>query len=129
MLLEVCDSSMTYRSRYFTVLQSAPVLDLLMDDLLNPRSLAFQIADLSEHCEGLSRTLRGAEWPSAKQARVEEAAEALFDEDVRMLCQADPDGRRTWLDHLLENLDYALPALSDAITNTCFSHAEVERTA
>jgi uncharacterized alpha-E superfamily protein len=68
MLLEVCDSSMTYRSRYFTVLQSAPVLDLLMDDLRNPRSLAFQIADLSEHCEGLSRMLRGAEWPAAKQA-------------------------------------------------------------
>jgi hypothetical protein len=46
-----------------------------------------------------------------------------------MLCQADPDGRRAWLGHLLENLETALPALSDAITNTCFSHAEVERTA
>jgi transglutaminase-like putative cysteine protease len=29
MLLEVADSSITYRSRYFTVLQAAPVLDLL----------------------------------------------------------------------------------------------------
>jgi uncharacterized alpha-E superfamily protein len=129
MLLEVCDSSMTYRSRYFTVLQSAPVLDLLMNDETNPRSLAFQIDDLSAHCHALARTLRGAEWPSAKQARVEAAAAALFEEDVQMLCQADPDGRRAWLGHLLENLETALPALSDAITNTCFSHAEVERTA
>ena len=38
---------MTYRSRYFTVLQAAPVLDLLMNDETNPRSLAFQISDLS----------------------------------------------------------------------------------
>ena len=36
MLLEVADSSMTYRSRYFTALQAAPVLDLLMNDELNP---------------------------------------------------------------------------------------------
>ena len=129
MLLEVCDSSMTYRSRYFTVLQSAPVLDLLMNDESNPRSLAFQIQDLSEHCHALAGRLRSAEWPSSKQARVEAAAAALFEEDVQMLCQADPDGRRAWLDHLLEKLDIALPSLSDAITNTCFSHAEVERTA
>jgi uncharacterized circularly permuted ATP-grasp superfamily protein/uncharacterized alpha-E superfamily protein len=129
MLLEVCDSSMTYRSRYFTVMQAAPVLDLLMSDGVNPRSLAFQINDLSEHCHALARMLRGAEWPSAKQARVEEAAEHLFEEDVQMLCQADADGRRAWLDHLLETLDVVLPALSDAITNTCFSHAEMERTA
>jgi uncharacterized circularly permuted ATP-grasp superfamily protein/uncharacterized alpha-E superfamily protein len=129
MLLEVCDSAMTYRSRYFTVMQAAPVLDLLMDDDVNPRSLAFQIDDLSEHCHALAGSLQGAEWPSAKQARAEEAAAALFKEDVQMLCLADPDGERNWLDHLLESLDVALPALSDAITNTCFSHAEAERTA
>ena len=128
MLLEVCDSSMTYRSRYFTVMQAAPVLDLLMNDQTNPRSLAFQVNDLSEHCQALAGSVRGAEWPSAKQARVEEAAFKLFEEDVQMLCQADSDGRRTWLDQLLETLDNSLPSLSDAITNTCFSHAEMERT-
>ena len=46
MLLEVADSSMTYRSRYFTILQPAPVLDLLMNEEMNPRSLAFQSKDL-----------------------------------------------------------------------------------
>ena len=127
MLLEVCDSAMTYRSRYFTVLQAAPVLDLLMNDETNPRSLAFQIKDLSEHCAFLARTLEGAEWPGGKQRRVEEAAAALFGADVEELCQPRTDGTRAILDHLLRNMDAALPALSDAITNTWFSHAEMER--
>ena len=127
MLLEVCDSSMTYRSRYFTVMQPAPVLDLLMNDEVNPRSLAFQINDLSEHCNVLARTLQGAEWPTAKQRRVEEAAAALFDADVQLLCQPGADGTRAYLDSLLVTLDVVLPALSDSITNTWFSHAEMER--
>jgi uncharacterized circularly permuted ATP-grasp superfamily protein/uncharacterized alpha-E superfamily protein len=127
MLLEVCDSSMTYRSRYFTVVQAAPVLDLLMNDPANPRSLAFQIKDLSEHCAFLSRTLEGAEWPAAKQLRVEEVAASLFEADVQALCQPGAAGTRAYLDHLLATMDVVLPALSDAITNTWFSHAEMER--
>ena len=45
-LLEVADSSMTYRSRYFTTLQPLAVLDVLMADETNPRSLDFQMAHL-----------------------------------------------------------------------------------
>jgi uncharacterized circularly permuted ATP-grasp superfamily protein/uncharacterized alpha-E superfamily protein len=127
MLLEVCDSSMTYRSRYFTVMQAGPVLDLLMNDEANPRSLAFQVKDLSEHCAFLAGTLEGAEWPAAKQRRVEEAAANLFDADVQALCQPDADGARAYLGLLLAAMAVALPGLSDAITNTWFSHAEMER--
>ena len=101
MLLEVADSSMTYRSRYFTVLQPAPVLDLLMNDEANPRSLAFQIQDLSEHCRCLSGRPSGAGWPISKQKRLEEAAANLFRADVRMLCQPGADGIREPLDQLL----------------------------
>ena len=129
MLLEVGDSSMTYRSRYFTVLQAAPVLDLLMNETANPRSLAFQIADLSEHCTALSATLKAAEWPFAKQNRIEMVAASLFDADVFDLCRPEPDGSRWHLDNLLAAMDIALEAFSDAITNTWFSHAEMERPA
>src|SRR5262249_40274411 len=38
-LLETADSSMTYRSRYYTTLQPVAVLDVLMTDETNPRSL------------------------------------------------------------------------------------------
>jgi uncharacterized circularly permuted ATP-grasp superfamily protein/uncharacterized alpha-E superfamily protein len=54
-LLEVADSSMTYRSRYFTTLQPTPVLDVLMLDETNPRSLAFQLNHLGDLYEKLPR--------------------------------------------------------------------------
>jgi uncharacterized circularly permuted ATP-grasp superfamily protein/uncharacterized alpha-E superfamily protein len=129
MLLEVADSSMAYRSRYFTIMQPAPVLDLLMNEELNPRSLAFQVKDLLEHCRSLSSMPSGAGWPILKQQRLEIAAANLFAADVRALCEPGPSGSRDRLDGLLAQVDAALPALSNAITHTYFSHAEQERTA
>ena len=54
-LLEIADSSMTYRNRYLTTLRLAPVLDLLMTDETNPRSLVFQLIALADHVEHLPR--------------------------------------------------------------------------
>ena len=45
--LEICDSAITYRSRYFTTLQAGPVLDLVIADDSNPRALAFQLKTLN----------------------------------------------------------------------------------
>jgi uncharacterized circularly permuted ATP-grasp superfamily protein/uncharacterized alpha-E superfamily protein len=128
MVLEVADSSVTYRSRYFTILQPAPVLDLLMNEEVNPRSLAFQVKDLSEHCRSLSSMPSGAGWPIYKQKRVEGAASELFLADVHTLCETGAAGSREKLDELLAGLDEALPALSNAITHIYFSHAQLERT-
>lgn len=54
-LLEIADSIMTYRARYRTVFQLAPVLDLLLADDSNPKSLAFQCSQIAEHVEYLPR--------------------------------------------------------------------------
>ncbi len=128
MLLEVADSSMTYRSRYYTVLQAAPVLDLLMSDETNPRALAFQLQELLGHCRSLAAMPLGAGWPVARQKWLEEVSARLLRSDVRVLCEPGPDGLREALDELLAAVGAALPALSDAITHVYFSHAEMERT-
>lgn len=47
--LEVCDSLLTYRARYLTVIQAGPVLDLVLADRTNPRALAFQLAAAAAH--------------------------------------------------------------------------------
>ncbi|MFK8253456.1 circularly permuted type 2 ATP-grasp protein [Ancylobacter terrae] len=52
-LLELCDSQITYRSRYVMVESRAPVLDLVLLDPVNPRSLAFQIDRIMEHLDAL----------------------------------------------------------------------------
>lgn len=52
-LLEVADSIMTYRGRYKSTFQLAPVLDLLLADESNPKSLAFQFNQLADHVKHL----------------------------------------------------------------------------
>jgi uncharacterized alpha-E superfamily protein len=123
MLLEVADSSITYRSRYYTVLQVAPVVDLLMNDEANPRSLAYQLKNLARHSGELSAMPSGSGWPVLKQRQMEAAAARLLHADVESLCEAP----RTQLDSLLEDLEATLPAFAEAIANTYFSHAEMER--
>jgi uncharacterized circularly permuted ATP-grasp superfamily protein/uncharacterized alpha-E superfamily protein len=127
MLLEVADSSITYRSRYFTALQAAPVIDLLMNDEANPRSLAFQLGDLARHSAALSGMPSGSGWPLLKQRQTEAAAARLLNADIELLCEGQTGSNRTQLDSLLEDLGAALPAFSEAIANTYFSHAEMER--
>ena len=55
-LLEVSDSIMTYRARYRTAFQLAPVMDLLVMDESNPKSIAFQCGRIAAHVEALPRT-------------------------------------------------------------------------
>jgi uncharacterized circularly permuted ATP-grasp superfamily protein/uncharacterized alpha-E superfamily protein len=52
-LLEITDSVMTYRRRYFAEPRITGVLDLLLLDPSNPRAVAFQLAVLERHAAGL----------------------------------------------------------------------------
>src|SRR5258706_9817021 len=52
-LLEIADSSMTYRRRYLAQPQIGPVMELLLFDEGNPRSLAFQLTTLNAHAGNL----------------------------------------------------------------------------
>jgi uncharacterized circularly permuted ATP-grasp superfamily protein/uncharacterized alpha-E superfamily protein len=47
--LDLCDSVLTYRARYLSVLQPAPALDLMLADPGNPRGLAFQTEAVARH--------------------------------------------------------------------------------
>ncbi len=98
-----------------------------MNDEANPRSLAFQLKDLARHCAALSGMPSGSGWPVLKQRQMEAAAARLLHADVELLCEASTGSNRTRLDSLLEDLEAALPAFAEAIANTYFSHAEMER--
>jgi uncharacterized circularly permuted ATP-grasp superfamily protein/uncharacterized alpha-E superfamily protein len=122
-LLEIADSSMTYRRRYFARPQLSPVLDLLLLDDTNTRALAFQLAAVSDDVRSLPRD-PGAPSPTRE--------ERLIDQAMTTLRQVDPDsvhregvegaGRVT---ELLGSIGDDLRALSEAITYFYFSHAEL----
>jgi uncharacterized alpha-E superfamily protein len=123
-LLEIADSAMTYRRRYFEQPQLAPVLDLLLADETNARSLAFQLAQLTDHVEELPRDER-APSPTQEHRIITRMTGALAAADLEALGQPRADHDWPALDVLLQSFDDDLRALSNAITFYYFSHAEL----
>jgi uncharacterized alpha-E superfamily protein len=124
--LEVADSLMTYRSRYLATLQPAPVLDLVLTDETNPRSVAFQLVTLADHVENLPRDrtqpLRGAE-----QRIVLSLISAVRMVDLDTLRRLPRHGDRTKLDRLLGRIYDQLPRLSELIAHKYLVHAGTPR--
>jgi len=124
-LLEVGDSSMAYRSRYFTTLQPLAVLDVLMADETNPRSLHFQLAHLADLYERLPRHL-----PSELQA-MRDALAMLRSFDLRKIKYPLPGATHltngadglAQLERFLKGLERLLPSWSSNLSNRYFSHA------
>jgi uncharacterized circularly permuted ATP-grasp superfamily protein/uncharacterized alpha-E superfamily protein len=121
-LLEVADSLMTYRSRYLSSLQLAPVLDLILTDETNPRSLAFQLVALADHVEQLPRD-RNQPQRSPEQRIMLSALGSLRMVDIEALCEPQADGERAYLERLLARLASQLPKLSDVISHRYLIHA------
>jgi uncharacterized circularly permuted ATP-grasp superfamily protein/uncharacterized alpha-E superfamily protein len=124
-LLEVGDSSMAYRSRYYTTLQPLAVLDVLMADETNPRSLDFQLAHLADLYESLPRHL-----PSELQA-MRHTLSLLRDFDLGKLKYPLPgatsaangaDGL-SQLERFLRGLEQLLRSWSNNLSSRYFSHA------
>lgn len=125
-VLEVADSSMTYRSRYMNVLQAVPVLDLLLVDESNPRSMAFQLAALVDHVDRLPRDEHQSV-RSAEQRLALEIQTRLRLADVYALAQVGRGARRHKLEAFLKEIGDSLLALSDALTQAYFSHSRPTR--
>jgi uncharacterized circularly permuted ATP-grasp superfamily protein/uncharacterized alpha-E superfamily protein len=126
-ILEMADSSITYRSRYLTSVQTDLVLDLLLVDEANPRSIAFQLARLREHVAELPNSKT-----SIRRPPEERAALSLLNTvqliDVRELTKSSgpltaAEARGALLDKLIADLS----VLSDTITRAYFSHAAQSR--
>ncbi|MGD9536128.1 MAG: circularly permuted type 2 ATP-grasp protein [Alphaproteobacteria bacterium] len=128
LLLELADSFMTYRSRYLAQPQLAPVLDLILADESNPRSVGFQIAAIERHIESLPGE---PDRPglSRKQRLIKQLRMRLQVADVEQLAKADGRGYRDDLAALLDALATELPSLSERIAHIYFSHAELARPA
>jgi uncharacterized circularly permuted ATP-grasp superfamily protein/uncharacterized alpha-E superfamily protein len=124
-LLEIADSAMTYRRRYFAEPQLPPVLDLLLSDDTNARSLAFQLARLSDHLNDLPVDER-APSPTREQQIIARMIEGLRAVDLDILGQpGSADEGYLNLVARLRGFEDDLRALSDAVTHFYFSHAEL----
>jgi uncharacterized circularly permuted ATP-grasp superfamily protein/uncharacterized alpha-E superfamily protein len=122
-ILEVADSSITYRSRYRGLVAFEPVLDLVLTDETNPRSVAFQLARLDEHLRLLPRAEREVGLSPAARIALRLLAGVRL-ADLRELARPSENRKREKLDELLTALEEGLPALADQLTASYLAHAE-----
>ncbi len=124
-VLEVADSSITYRRRYLASLQATPVIDMLLADETNPRAVAYQLSALSAHMGQLPGHPRGQSGADDRLALV--GIDRVRTADIVELGMVDGQGQRPLLAALLEQLGHDLPRLSDALSASYLSHAAVSR--
>lgn len=115
-LLEIADSTMTYRSRYFATFWLAPVYDLLLADESNPRSIAFQLVALRQHVVRLPRD-PAAPVPTPEETLAEKLVQSV--RSVAFTAEA--------LEPALAGLAQQLRLLSEAVTLYYFSHGDRRR--
>jgi uncharacterized circularly permuted ATP-grasp superfamily protein/uncharacterized alpha-E superfamily protein len=124
-LLEVADSTMTYRTRYYTTLRPMAVLDVLMADESNPRALDFQLAHLVDLYQKLPRHM------ADDLQAMRDALAMLRSVDLRTLSYSlprDPSAAKDTegllrVQNFLGGLEQLLPSWSDNLSSRYFSHA------
>ncbi len=122
-VLRLADSYITYRSRYRLQPMLPFVLDLLLMDETNPRSVAFQLAGLSGHLERLPQA-SGGNALTRERRIVLGLQTAVRLGDVSELAQVGEHGSRDRLSAQLDQLHRGLPELSDAISRRYFRLAD-----
>jgi uncharacterized alpha-E superfamily protein len=124
-VLEVADSTLTYRSRYNLLPNIAAVYDLVLLDDTNPRSLFFQISQLAQHFERLPRE---AESVTPQQKILRDCSSRLRTLDTRELAAHTKNWPAGETGMVIAETLRDLPRLSDAIAVSYFAHSEISRT-
>jgi uncharacterized alpha-E superfamily protein len=121
-ILEVANSSMTYRSRYQSRVAPLPLLDLLICDDTNPRSIAYQVALTSQHMNALSQMAERGELP--EETLASELVKRIEQCDLTPFVQTDARGQRGMLNDLLAEIIEKIHTLSDMVTHRYLAHVQ-----
>ncbi|MDZ4849057.1 MAG: circularly permuted type 2 ATP-grasp protein [Pirellulaceae bacterium] len=125
-VLRVTNSLMTYRNRYLATYQVPVLLDLLLTDSTNPRSILFQMAQINEHLNAMPRDeFQAILTPEQKLGL--SIANTVRLADIYELSTLNRDHERPNLLKLCSQLDEQLPLLSDAVSGRYLIHAGLPR--
>ena len=126
-LLDIADSSITYRARYFTEIRTEYVLQTLLADESNPRAIGFQLRSLVEHLRGLPVCQPDdGETPAALRLG-EKMLEGLRGAGVGELAQRDSQGNLAALETFLRRKEGHLYDFSELLSAQYFSHLAFSR--
>jgi uncharacterized alpha-E superfamily protein len=125
-VLEVADSSITYRSRYNLLPTLPAVFDLVLLDDKNPRSVLFQFEQLSKHFERLPR--ERDDTAGSGKAILQKALSRLRNSDSRELASLKVEFPDSLIGQTIQETLRDLPKLSDSIAAGFFAHSTISRT-
>jgi uncharacterized circularly permuted ATP-grasp superfamily protein/uncharacterized alpha-E superfamily protein len=120
LVLEIADSVMTYRRRYYSEVRLPSVLDLLLRDRTNPRSLSFQLETLHRLVIEFPRNDQGP-GPIDELQKLLSLAAILQETKLEDLT-AREEGSSEPLVNLLTELITELAVFSDALNEQYFTH-------
>ena len=123
-VLAAAESLITYRSRYRVALHFPTVLELLLLDEHNPRSLLYQLKRLEEQIRVLPREKLGYRLSEEEQLILEALTQLQLSNTVDLSERSEHTTQRQGLEKLLVRLAQILIAISDVLTQTYFSHVQ-----
>ena len=127
LLLELADSSITYRTRYKSSAKLAAVLDLLLADETNPRSVVFQVMTIETHLATLPEEKTAVVVTPALRILTRLRTELRLADMMKLEEVNTKTGLRYSLDRLLRQLDKGVHGLSDIVASKYFSHSSPQR--
>ena len=125
-VLEVVDSSITFRSRYNLLPTVPAVFDLILLDDKNPRSVLFQIKQLVKHFDKLPGERENA--PGSGKNILQNCVARLERADARELASPAASWKDSVLAATIRQTLQSLPQLSNAIAASYFAHSTISRT-
>jgi uncharacterized circularly permuted ATP-grasp superfamily protein/uncharacterized alpha-E superfamily protein len=126
-VLATTENIITYRRRYRSYLEMETVLDLLLLDANNPRSLVYQLDTLKDHIDALPRE-REAYRLSEEERLIQKAVTRLRLANTALLARVvEKSDSRQRLDGLLSSLEVLLTRIAESLSRTYFSHTPESR--
>jgi uncharacterized alpha-E superfamily protein len=121
-VLEIADSLMTHRRRFFSAPRLGGVMDLLLRDESNPRSLIFQVNVIGQHAAALAVNAKTATG-QLDQERIQLLVTAIRSLGLDELAARHAAGAAEPFLKSLSDWATDLTGLSDQVTNRYFSHS------
>ena len=121
-VLSAAESAVTHRRRYRGYVRLAGVLDLLLTDVENPRSLAFGIAEMREHLTQMP----GSTGSTRPERLLDDLAEELERADIATLTAIEGE-RRPNLERFLTGYIGQLTRFADSVGEMHFAAGPIPR--
>ncbi|MFO7703533.1 MAG: alpha-E domain-containing protein, partial [Halopseudomonas sp.] len=126
-VLSTTDNFTVYRRRYRSQLHPSAILDLLLFDETNPRSVGYMLKRLERQITRLP-TQGSSPYRNLEKRLIIEATSKLHLVDINMLADLEnSEAAREALTQLLDQLIEPMSELSNAISHGHFSHVEPPR--